>query len=179
MKQIKAILLTLALVLPLCGCGTITSFGPGRDRQTPQGEAASLREYISGFESSLESMTIPLSMSADGSFIRVITAHDIEIDARQYLEEVFIAHFDHDKGNLITSRSEVRSVESGSTAGAEADFVCEENGESFLIISAAARSDSDMYLLLAFAAEKDAERLKEMVQKMLAEYQELAQSGNA
>ena len=180
MKQICTFLLTAALAFTLAACGVSTS---ERSPKADAAPAASLREYIMQFESSLKSMTIPLSMDSNGSFARVITAENVDIEARQYLEEVFIAHIEHDLPELISSRSEVRSLSAGSgddtLDGAEADFICQENGTSYFLISAAAKHDSDMILFLALASEADADNLKKFAEQAIREYQKQFESGAA
>ncbi|MBR2677090.1 MAG: hypothetical protein IKE28_09295 [Solobacterium sp.] len=113
-------------------------------QEHPTFSGDTLQEYIENITSSGETETVYPEAENDLPMIRFSRTNDVPIEAQQYLEEVYQAHFEHDRAGQIISKNEIQEYVFRDLVMTGLDYTCAEGEDKVHVLFLVRRDGTDM-----------------------------------
>ena len=156
-KTVLTAVFTLLFTLAALTCIRVMAEEP------PTYPADSLAEYLRAIGRAGDSEETEVS---DSAFIRKIVIEEVPIDAGQYVEEVYRAHFEHDRRDDILSLESEQEVLYGSAGFACASYLCEEGGTEVHVLFLSRKKGDAMISFLALFEEGDQKEIEAALNRL-------------
>ncbi len=139
-KNILTAVLTAILTIALTTF-VIRAYGL---QENPTFSGDTLQEYIENIASSGEVKTVYPEAESSLPMIRFSRVTGVPIEEEQYLEEVYQAHFEHDRSGQIISDSEIRKYTFQDMTMTGKDYTCAEGDEIVHVLFLTRKEGTDM-----------------------------------
>ena len=139
-KNILTALLAAALTIAMTTF-VIRAYGL---QENPTFSGDTLQEYIENMTSSAEVKTIYPETENTLPMIRFSRTKDVAIEEGQYLEEVYQAHFEHDRSGQIISKTAIREYVFRDRTMTGIDYTCAEGNDKVHVLFLTRKEGTDM-----------------------------------
>ena len=155
LTAVFALLFTLAAILTVRAAA----------EESPTYSADSLADYLRIIGGSGESSETAVGEDA---MIRKIVTENAVIEAGQYVEEVYRAHFEHDRSEILFLMSE-QEVLYGSARLFSAEYLCSENGKDMHVLFLSGKKEDAMISFLVLFEKSERKGTERMLNVLVHE----------
>ena len=113
-------------------------------QENPTFPGDTLQEYIENITSSGEVKTVYPEAENTLPMIRFSRTKDVPIEEGQYLEEVYQAHFEHDRSGQIISKTAIREYVFRDLTMTGIDYTCAEGNDKVHVLFLTRKEGTDM-----------------------------------
>ena len=139
-KNILTALLAAALTIAMTTF-VIRAYGL---QENPTFPGDTLQEYIENIASSGEIKTVYPEEEKALPMVRFSRTKDVPIEERQYLEEVYQAHFEHDRSGQIISSTGIQEYVFQDLTMTGIDYTCAEGNDKVHVLFLTRKEGTDM-----------------------------------